>query len=239
MRRATRPYIPIGFQLGVHEQHQQSASPCVTRRLPSLSGASAQSIFPNCCWLDSCCCSIYALPAACGRGGHVRFSKSRPRMGPYCLAINSIGHRSPFPLRRTVEFSYSRECLVSDFCLLVELGLLVVAGVIAPAHRSPTHPIPSTLTLTTSSSSPRTTWPSEDRTLRTVMASLPPNAHVSAHPCVRAKLSQLRSQSTAAREVKSLIHEIATIVGVEAMATCLQAVPSGTVCLLSFYRFQA
>jgi uracil phosphoribosyltransferase len=64
------------------------------------------------------------------------------------------------------------------------------------------------------------------------MASLPPNAHVSTHPCVRAKLSQLRSQSTAAREVKSLIHEIATIVGVEALATCLQTVSIGTVCYL-------
>jgi hypothetical protein len=70
-----------------------------------------------------------------------------------------------------------------------------------------------------------------------VMASLPANAHVSTHPCVRAKLSQLRSQSTAAREVKSLINEIATIVGVEALGTCLKTVESGSVCLYSNLSF--
>ncbi|KAE9970422.1 hypothetical protein BLS_002675 [Venturia inaequalis] len=60
------------------------------------------------------------------------------------------------------------------------------------------------------------------------MASLPANAHVSTHPCVQAKLSQLRSKSTQAREVKSLINEIATIVGVEALGACLKTVQSGT-----------
>jgi uracil phosphoribosyltransferase len=69
------------------------------------------------------------------------------------------------------------------------------------------------------------------------MAPLPLNAHVSTHPCVRAKLSQLRSQSTAAREVKSLINEIATIVGVEALASCLTIAESGTVSLVSFFQF--
>jgi len=68
------------------------------------------------------------------------------------------------------------------------------------------------------------------------MAVLPPNAHISTHPCVRAKLSQLRSQSTAAREVKSLIHEIATIVGVEALTTCLQTVSNGTVRSVPIHR---
>jgi uracil phosphoribosyltransferase len=63
------------------------------------------------------------------------------------------------------------------------------------------------------------------------MAPLPPNAHVSKHPCVRAKLSQLRSQSTNAREVNSLIREIATIVGCEALAD-LEVSSSGTVRLL-------
>lgn len=62
------------------------------------------------------------------------------------------------------------------------------------------------------------------------MASLPANAHVSTHPCVQAKLSQLRSKSTQAREVKSLINEIATIVGVDALGACLKTVESGTVC---------
>ncbi|KAI7112206.1 hypothetical protein D0869_12775 [Hortaea werneckii] len=47
---------------------------------------------------------------------------------------------------------------------------------------------------------------------------LPSNAHVSAHPCIRAKLSQLRSASTNARDTKALVHDIATIVGCEAFA---------------------
>lgn len=44
------------------------------------------------------------------------------------------------------------------------------------------------------------------------------NVHISSHPCVRAKLSQLRSASTEARATKKLVHEIATIVGCEALA---------------------
>lgn len=57
---------------------------------------------------------------------------------------------------------------------------------------------------------------------------LPPNVHVSSHPCLRAKLSQLRSASTSPREVKSLVHEIALIVGVEATAQGLQSTAQGT-----------
>ncbi|KAK8232064.1 putative uracil phosphoribosyltransferase urg2 [Phyllosticta capitalensis] len=59
-------------------------------------------------------------------------------------------------------------------------------------------------------------------------AALPHNAHVSAHPCLRAKLSQLRSSSTNARDTKALIHEIATIVGVEALAKVLDEKEAGT-----------
>lgn len=71
------------------------------------------------------------------------------------------------------------------------------------------------------------------------MAALPNNAHISSHPCVAAKLSQLRSHTTNAREVKALIHEIALIVGVEALAHGLTAIQTGTVCinqLLTGYR---
>ncbi|KAK5136996.1 hypothetical protein LTR08_001503 [Meristemomyces frigidus] len=57
---------------------------------------------------------------------------------------------------------------------------------------------------------------------------LPPNVHVSTHPCVRAKLSQLRSSSTNARDTKTLVHEIATIVGCEALAHGLETVQTGT-----------
>ncbi|GAQ40335.1 uracil phosphoribosyltransferase [Aspergillus niger] len=47
---------------------------------------------------------------------------------------------------------------------------------------------------------------------------LPSNVHVSSHPLLQAKLSQLRSASTSTRETRSLVHEIATILGVEAFA---------------------
>ncbi|KAI9709458.1 MAG: hypothetical protein M1820_003218 [Bogoriella megaspora] len=57
---------------------------------------------------------------------------------------------------------------------------------------------------------------------------LPANVHVSAHPCLRAKLSQLRSQGTNAREAKLLIHEISTIIACEALAENLQAIPANT-----------
>lgn len=59
--------------------------------------------------------------------------------------------------------------------------------------------------------------------------SLPPNAHISKHPCLQAKLSQLRVKQSNARETKLLIHEIATIVAVEALASCLQGVDDGQV----------
>ena len=63
----------------------------------------------------------------------------------------------------------------------------------------------------------------------------PSNVHVSTHPCVRAKLSQLRSSSTNARDTKILIHEIATLVGCEALAHGLTNIQTGTV---SFFSLQ-
>lgn len=65
--------------------------------------------------------------------------------------------------------------------------------------------------------------------LSTMAPSLPSNVHVSTHPCVRAKLSQLRSSSTNARETKSLVHEIATLVACDALAHGLTVEESGTV----------
>lgn len=44
------------------------------------------------------------------------------------------------------------------------------------------------------------------------------SVHVSSHPCLLAKLSQIRSHSTTTRETRSLITEISTILGVEALA---------------------
>jgi uracil phosphoribosyltransferase len=61
--------------------------------------------------------------------------------------------------------------------------------------------------------------------------SLPSNVHVSAHPCLRAKLSQFRSTSTSPRENKPLVHEIASIIGCEALGATLKTVTSGTVSL--------
>ncbi|RYP93810.1 hypothetical protein DL770_000006 [Monosporascus sp. CRB-9-2] len=53
---------------------------------------------------------------------------------------------------------------------------------------------------------------------------LPSNVHLSQHPCLRAKLSRLRSKQTHVREAKVLVHEIATILGCEALASTLKAV---------------
>lgn len=62
-----------------------------------------------------------------------------------------------------------------------------------------------------------------------------PNVHISTHPCLRAKLSQLRSKHANARETKTLIHEIALIVAVEALASELTSVNSGTVSLATLF----
>ncbi|KAK2605427.1 hypothetical protein N8I77_008264 [Diaporthe amygdali] len=57
------------------------------------------------------------------------------------------------------------------------------------------------------------------------MAALPNNVHVSNHPCLRAKLSQLRSKSTPSKDVKSLVHDISLIIGCEALATAITTAP--------------
>lgn len=64
----------------------------------------------------------------------------------------------------------------------------------------------------------------------TGQARLPENVHVSNHPCLQAKLSQLRSKSTNARDVKALINEISLILGCEALAKGLAVTPGPTVC---------
>lgn len=58
-------------------------------------------------------------------------------------------------------------------------------------------------------------------------SSLPANVHISKHPCLRAKLSQLRSKSTNARDTKALVHEIALLLGSEALAQ-LEVQEAGT-----------
>jgi uracil phosphoribosyltransferase len=57
---------------------------------------------------------------------------------------------------------------------------------------------------------------------------LPKNAHVSTHPCLQAKLSQLRSASTGCRDAQTLVHEIALMVGYEALGSALKAQEAGT-----------
>lgn len=59
--------------------------------------------------------------------------------------------------------------------------------------------------------------------------SLPSNIHVSTHPCLQAKLSQLRSHTTNPRETRALVHEIASILAVEAFADGLKLTPTGKV----------
>lgn len=71
------------------------------------------------------------------------------------------------------------------------------------------------------------------------MDGLPTNVHVSRHPCLQAKLSQLRSKNTTTRETEQLIHDIAIILGTEALAG-LELVESGTVSLsIQFLRTTA
>jgi hypothetical protein len=64
----------------------------------------------------------------------------------------------------------------------------------------------------------------------THIMSLPKNAHVSTHPCLQAKLSQLRSASTGPRDAQTLVHEIALMIGYEALGAGLTAQQDGTVC---------
>lgn len=64
------------------------------------------------------------------------------------------------------------------------------------------------------------------------MEDLPPNVKISSHPCLRAKLSQLRSNTANARETKALVHEIALILGIEALTT-LDVTSEGTVSVLN------
>ncbi|EFE29872.1 uncharacterized protein ARB_03213 [Trichophyton benhamiae CBS 112371] len=54
---------------------------------------------------------------------------------------------------------------------------------------------------------------------------LPKNVHVSRHPCLQVKLSQLRSGKASSRETNDLVHEIATIIGCEAFAENISVAP--------------
>ncbi|KPI38246.1 putative uracil phosphoribosyltransferase urg2 [Cyphellophora attinorum] len=58
------------------------------------------------------------------------------------------------------------------------------------------------------------------------MSNLPSNVNISKHPCLRAKLSQLRSKSANARETKDLVHEVSLILGTQALAS-LEVVSAG------------
>jgi len=58
---------------------------------------------------------------------------------------------------------------------------------------------------------------------------IPKNAHVSTHPCLQAKLSQLRSASTGSKDAQTLVHELALMVGYEALGAALKTQQDGTV----------
>jgi uracil phosphoribosyltransferase len=59
------------------------------------------------------------------------------------------------------------------------------------------------------------------------MSPLPANVTISSHPCSQAKLSQLRSNSTSARETKSLVHEISLLLASEALGKVLSSTVAG------------
>ncbi|EEH35596.2 uracil phosphoribosyltransferase [Paracoccidioides lutzii Pb01] len=59
-------------------------------------------------------------------------------------------------------------------------------------------------------------------------SSLPTNVHVSQHPCLRVKLSQLRSNTADSRQTSRLVNDISMILGCEALHANLRVTPSGT-----------
>ena len=63
------------------------------------------------------------------------------------------------------------------------------------------------------------------------MASLPANVIVSTHPCLRVKLSQLRSASATPKETRALVHEISILLAVDALRNVLSVESAGTVSL--------
>lgn len=63
----------------------------------------------------------------------------------------------------------------------------------------------------------------------TTTSSLPSSVHVSSHPCIGVKLSQLRSHTIKGRETKNLVHEIALLLGCEALRENLTVVEAGRV----------
>lgn len=58
--------------------------------------------------------------------------------------------------------------------------------------------------------------------------SLPANITISAHPCVAAKISQLRSSSSTTRETKLLVHELSLLLATEALGKVLVNKPVGS-----------
>jgi uracil phosphoribosyltransferase len=64
------------------------------------------------------------------------------------------------------------------------------------------------------------------------MASLS-NVHVSQHPSVLAKLSQLRSKSASSKDVKALIHEISLVISTEALAKAITPADGPKVCRMN------
>jgi uracil phosphoribosyltransferase len=67
------------------------------------------------------------------------------------------------------------------------------------------------------------------------MSSLP-NVHVSQHPSLRAKLSQLRSESTSSKQVNALVNDISLILATEALSKNLSAVDGPKVCNPRLYH---
>lgn len=59
---------------------------------------------------------------------------------------------------------------------------------------------------------------------------LPANVHISQHPSLQAKISQLRSKTASSRETNALVHEISLILACEALSKSLTAVPGAKVC---------
>lgn len=61
------------------------------------------------------------------------------------------------------------------------------------------------------------------------MSPLPANVVVSSHPCLKAKLSQLRSATCSSKQTRDLVREITLLLACDALRNVLNVEETGTV----------
>jgi len=63
------------------------------------------------------------------------------------------------------------------------------------------------------------------------MSPLPANVTVSNHPCLKVKLSQLRSATCSPKQTRALVKEISLLLACDALRSVLSVEEEGTVCI--------